>query len=93
MTQIDINALEMERNEILSFFKKQLEKYRQLKREIEKVEWTDSNYDAMVDAMNQIGSALTEAIGTLTNGYSAYIIDDLIPLAKDYIAIAREFPR
>ncbi|MBQ7333210.1 MAG: hypothetical protein IJW38_02555 [Clostridia bacterium] len=93
MTKIDINALELERNEVLRFFKNQLEKFRQLKREIEKVQWTDSNYDAMVDAMNQIGSALTDAIGAITNGYDAYIIDDLIPLAKDYLSVAREFPK
>ena len=93
MIQIDIKALENERDEILYFFKKQLEKYRALKKDIEKAEWADSNYDALIDSMNTIGKALSEAIVKLTNGYYAYILDDIIPLAKDYLAVAEEFPK
>ncbi|MBQ4509964.1 MAG: hypothetical protein II984_04505 [Clostridia bacterium] len=93
MTKIDINALESERDDILRFFKKQLERYRELKRQMEKVQWYDANYDATVDALNAIGRALSEAISTLSDGYGAYIIDDLIPLAKDYLSVARDFPK
>ena len=93
MIEIDIKDLEAERDEILRFFKKQLEKYRGLKRDIEKAEWADSNYDALVDSMNAIGKALAQAILTITNGNDAYIIDELIPLAKDYISVATEFPK
>lgn len=93
MTKIDINALESERDDILRFFKKQLERYRELKRQMEKVQWYDANYDATVDALNTIGRALSEAVSTLSDGYGAYIIDDLIPLAKDYLSVARDFPK
>ena len=93
MTELNIRDLEDERDEILRFFKKQLEKFRYLKRDIEKSEWSDSNYDELIVSMNAIGKALSEAVLRLTNGDNAYIIDELLPLAKSYVAVADAFPK
>lgn len=93
MISIDISQLEMEKQEILRIFKKQLDSFRSLKKEIEKVEWADAKYDDLVSSINEITRAISQAIGEITNGYDTYVIDELLPLAKDYVDIAREFPK
>ena len=93
MISIDISQLEMEKQEILRVFKKQLDSFRSLKKEVEKVEWADAKYDDLVSSINEITRAITQAIGEITNGYYTYAIDELLPLAKDYVNIAREFPK
>lgn len=93
MTHVEINQLEMQKQEILRIFKKQLDDFRSLKKEIEKVEWADAKYDALVTSMNEIARAIAQGIETITNGYDTYVIDELLPLVKDYVSVARDFPK
>lgn len=93
MISIDISQLEMEKQEILYIFKEQLDSFRSLKKEVEKVEWADARYDNLVSSINEITRVISQAICEITNGYDTYVIDELLPLAKDYIDIAREFPK
>ena len=93
MISIDISQLEMEKQEILRIFKKQLDSFRSLKKEVEKVEWADAKYDDLISSINEITRAVSQAIGEITNGYDTYAIDELLPLARDYVDIAREFPK
>lgn len=93
MISIDISQLEMEKQEILRIFKKQLDSFRSLKKEVEKVEWADAKYDDLISSINEITRAISQAIGEITNGYDTYAIDELLPLARDYVDIAREFPK
>ncbi|MBR2024194.1 MAG: hypothetical protein IKA02_00110 [Clostridia bacterium] len=93
MVSVEIRQLEMEKNEVIRFFKKQIETFRNVKKEIEKVQWNDARYDELVNAMNQIGMALSQGIQILTNGNKVYIIDDLLPLVEEYKALARQFPK
>jgi len=90
---MDMNALEGERMAVIDFYKKQLEAYRHIKREIEKVQWADANYDALVSSMNLIGSALSNAISTLSNGSDVYVVDELMVLGRRYLENERKFPR
>ena len=93
MTNVEINQLEMQRQEILRIFKKQLEAFQGLKKEIERVEWADDKYDRLVTAINEIASAISQAIHKITNGNNTYAIDELLVLARNYVAVAREFPK
>lgn len=93
MFSIDINALESEKQTVISFYKKQLEAYRYLKREIEKVQWSDANYDSLVSTLNIISRALSNMIQTITNGIDVYAISELIPLANQYVENERKFPK
>lgn len=93
MISIDISQLEMEKQEILYIFKEQLDSFRSLKKEVEKVEWADARYDDLVSSINVITRVISQAICEITNGYDTYVIDELLPLARDYVDIAREFPK
>ena len=39
MIKIDVNALEQEKQSIIMFYKKQIEAFRHIKKEAEKVQW------------------------------------------------------
>lgn len=93
MVSIEIRQLEMEKGEVIRFFKKQVELFRNLRKEIEKVEWNDARYDELVTSMNIIGAALSQGIQELTNGSQVYAIDELLPLVEEYKAVARDFPK
>ncbi len=93
MINIEINALESEKQTVIMFYKKQVEAFRTIKREAERVEWADSKYDEFVDSMNLIGSALSTLLQTITNGSDVYVISDLLPLAREYLENERKFPK
>jgi hypothetical protein len=92
MVNIDISSLECEEREVKDFFKRQVEAFCKIKKETEKVRWSDSRYDSLVDSMNEIGSALSSVLQTLTNGNDVYVIDALLPLARTYAENERLFP-
>jgi len=93
MINIEINALENEKQAVIMFYKKQVEAFRSVKRDAEKVEWADSRYDEFVESMNSIGSALSALLQTITNGSDVYVISELLPLAREYLENERKFPR
>ena len=93
MINIEINDLEREQMAIISFYKKQIEAFRMIKKESEKVQWADANYDMFVNSMNEIGRALSKMIQTLSNGRDVYIISELISLAREYVENERSFPK
>ena len=91
--EININALESEKQSVIMFYKKQIEAFRSIKREAEKVQWADSNYDDFVSSMNIIGSALSQMLQAITNGTDVYVISDILPLAREYLDNERKFPK
>ena len=93
MIRIDVNALECEKQEIIRIYKKQVEAFRYIKKEAEKVQWADSKYDEFVNSMNEIGSILSKMLGEITNGDDVYVISQLIPLARTYLENERRFPK
>ncbi len=93
MINIDINSLESEKQTVIMFYKKQVEAFRNIKREAEKVQWADSKYDEFVSSMNTIGSTLSTLLQTITNGSDVYVISDLLPLAREYLENERKFPK
>ena len=93
MIRIDVNSLEQEKQAVIMFYKKQIEAFRHMKREAEKVEWADSKYDEFVSSMNLIGDALCKILNTITNGTDVYVISELVPLARRYLENERRFPK
>ena len=85
MIKIDINSLESEKQSVIMFYKKQIEAFRNIKKEAEKVQWADSNYDDFVSSMNLIGGALSQMLQAITNGTDVYVISDVLPLAREYL--------
>ena len=79
--------------EIKKDSKKQVEAFRRIKKEAEKVQWADANYDEFVTTMNIIGQALCNILGTISNGTDVYVISELLPLARAYLENERKFPR
>ena len=90
---LNLSDLESDKYAVIDFYKRQIEAFRYMKKEIERVPWADAKYDQLVDAMNAIGYALSEAIQRISNGSEVYAISDLIPLANEYLSIASKFPR
>ena len=43
MLEINMNSLEMEKQEVISYYKKQVEAFRRIKKEAERVQWADAN--------------------------------------------------
>lgn len=93
MFKIEINSLENEKQEIIRFYKKQVEAFRYLKKEIDNTQWYDANYDMLVTSMNEIGRALSNMLQTITNGHDVHIISEMIPLAQAYVENERKFPK
>ncbi|MBP3321517.1 MAG: hypothetical protein J6M12_04115 [Clostridia bacterium] len=89
---IDVIDLENEKELAIRYYKKQLEAFHSLKKEIERVNWSDARYDALVNCMNDIGLTLTETLGKISNGYDVYAISDTLPLAYEYLENAKRFP-
>lgn len=90
--KIDIGALESERLAVISTYKKQLEAFRYIKKELEKVRWADSKYDELIEKMNVIGRTLSEVLQKLTNGDDVYVIGDTIDFANQYLENEKRFP-
>lgn len=93
MYKIEISSLEAEKQSVIYFYKRQLEEFRHMKKEIEKVQWYDANYDRLIESMNIIGRELSNIIQTITNGNDVFVISDLIPLARQYKENERKFPK
>ena len=93
MLKIDVNALESEKQTVIAFYKKQVEAFRNIKKEAEGVQWADANYDEFVSSMNIIGGALSKILHTISNGSDVYAISDILPLAREYLENERKFPR
>ena len=91
--KLNLDALEIERHAVIAVYNNQLEAFRSLKKEMERVKWADDRYDRAVDSLNEIGKALASALQSLTNGHDVYVISDMIPLANKYVDNARYFPR
>ena len=91
--RIEINDLENERQAVIAFYKRQIEAFHSIKTAMEKVQWADANYDRAVDALNAIGYALSEILQSISNGNDVFVISELIPLAEEYLANERKFPR
>ncbi len=92
-TCINVNDMENEKFAVISFYKKQVEAFRYIKKEIEKAQWADAKYDELVESLNEIGKTLANVFQTLTNGDDVYIISELSFLAGDYLENERYFPR
>lgn len=93
MISIDINDLELEKRAIINFYKRQIEAFRLIKKEVEKVEWSDANYDEFVNCMNVVGSSLAKIIQSLSNGTDVYLISELLVLANEYVELEKKFPK
>ena len=93
MIKIDIESLEREKIAILAFYKKQIEAYRILRQECEKVQWSDQNYDRFVESMNIIGNNLSKIIQSLSDGRDVYMISELLDLVNKYTECAKAFPK
>lgn len=93
MISLDINALESEKQAVISFYKKQIEAFRYIKKEAERVQWADSKYDEFVSSVNSIAEALSRMLQEITNGSDVYVISELLPLARDYLENEKRFPR
>lgn len=91
--KIEMNALEDEMHTVITVYKRQLEAFSHIKKELEKVQWADSKYDKLIDSMNIIGQALSSTLQSLTNGHDVFMISDLIPLAEEYLNCEKRFPR
>lgn len=91
--KFNINDLENEKREIVRMYKKQVESYQQMKKYIEHAKWDDERYDTLIESLNIIGGALSDALHNLTNGSDVYIIDDLVGVAQQYLENSRKFPR
>lgn len=92
LIKLDLNDLEMEKNEIIRVYKNQLDNYSQIKKTVERLTWDDDRYDELIQSLNQIAHALMEGLNALTNGNDVYIIDDLSYWAKKYLENAKKFP-
>ncbi len=92
IVKIELNALENEKQALIAVFKRQLEAFRRIRKELEKVTWADARYDALIDSLNAIGHVLSSTFQTLTNGRDTYVISDLIPWATEYLNFERKFP-
>ena len=93
MIRIDVNSLEQEKQAVIMFYKKQIEAFCYIKKEAERVQWADSNYDEFVSSMNMIGDALSTMLQSITNGSDVYVISDVLPLAREYLDNERQFPK
>jgi hypothetical protein len=85
--------LESEKREVIKMYKKQVEAYQQIKRYIEHAKWDDDRYDKLIDSLNIIGGALSNALHKLTNGDEVYVIDDLVWAAQKYLENKDKFPQ
>ena len=92
LIKVDLNDLEIEKNEIIRVYKNQLDNYIQIKKTVERLTWDDERYDELIQSLNQIARALMEGLNALTNGNDVYIIDDLAYWAKKYLENAKKFP-
>lgn len=93
MTNISMNVLESEAQAIVAFYNKQIRAYQYIKKEATKLPWSDAQYDAFVDSMNTVGSALSGILQTLTDGNRVYLISELSCLAEEYMETAKDFPQ
>jgi len=85
--------MENEKNAVIFTYKRQLNAFHHIKKEIEKIQWEDANYDALIEQMNAIGKELAKALQLITNGDDVYAISDVIPLATKYLQHAEKFPQ
>ena len=92
MYKIDIDALEREKAAVISFYKRQVEAFRDIKKAAEKVQWADERYDEFVISMNSIGSALVAVLQTISNGDDVYAISQLLLAAEEYLQFEKKFP-
>ena len=93
MYKIDIDSVENEMQGVIAFYKKQIEAFRQIRKQIETVQWSDANYDRLIVSMNTIGKELCNIIQHLSNGNDVYVISEILPLAKEYLSNQTKFPR
>lgn len=92
IVRIEMSGIESEKQALVVVFKRQLDAFHGIKKELEKVQWADSNYDALIDSMNDIGRTLSSTLQTLTNGYDIYVISNLVLLANEYLKFENKFP-
>ena len=93
MISVDIEDLEREQRLIINFYKKQIEEFTLIKKECEKVEWSDKNYDEFVLSMNIVAQALSKLLQSITNGQNVYIVSELLNLANKYVENVKKFPK
>ena len=91
--KLNISDLEAERRTIIMIYKKQLESYYQIKKQIENARWDDERYDRTIDSLNTIGRALLDGLEKLTNGNEVYAIDEVILASKKYLENKSRFPK
>lgn len=91
--KLNISTVETEKTEIIKIYKTLLDDYRQIKRYVERANWNDEKYYYLVESLNTIGKALSNALNTLTNGNDVYIIDDLIFWTDKYLENKNNFPQ
>lgn len=91
--KLNISTVETEKTEIIKIYKTLLDDYRQIKRYVERANWNDEKYYYLVESLNTIGKALSNALHTLTNGNDVYIIDDLIFWTDKYLENKNNFPQ
>lgn len=91
--KIDLNMLESEKQDVIRIYKRQLDAFHHIKKELENVQWDDEHYDQLINSINIIGQALSSTLQSLTNGNNVYMISDLISVAEQYLDFAKKFPR
>ncbi len=91
--KIDMNALEAEKHTVIWVYKRQLEAFRYIKKELERVQWADEHYDQLIESINIISQTLSSTLQSLTNGDDVYVISDLILMAEKYLEYEKKFPR
>lgn len=91
--KLNISALEIEKNDIIRLYKKQLEDYRQIKKLVERAAWDDEKYYALIENLNIVGKSLAKALHALTDGDNIYIIDDLVFWTQKYLENKDKFPQ
>ncbi len=91
--KISISSLESEKNTIIATYKKQIEEFQHLKSRLENVEWYDEQYDRLIEHLNRIASAISDALHTLTNGREVYAINDVLYYAERYLDNETKFPK
>jgi hypothetical protein len=91
--KIEMNALESEKRTVIRVYKRQLDAFRYIKKDLERIQWADEHYDQLIESINIISQTLSSTLQSLTNGDDVYIISDLIPMAEKYLEYEKKFPR
>ncbi len=78
--------------ELRRYYTVQVNRARDLKKKLEKAQWSDAVYDATVRELNASLKAISEALETLTDGTHSRIIDEFLEESAEYLQTATLYP-